>query len=234
MIRYYHDLIQGTDEWLKERCGLLTASEMRLIITQATLKRASNEKERAHLWELLSQRITKRPPEQPYQSQDMLRGHAEEAEARYLYGLHYAPVETCGFVTNDKWGFTIGYSTDGLVGDDGLIECKSRVAKYHVETMVDYLPNGLIPEEFRIQVQTGLLVTERAWCDFISYSNGMPMTTIRVEPDPVYQEAIIAAATGFENRLTDKLIAFGAACAADEARLIPTEYTPPPNGEIVL
>lgn len=229
---YFHDLQQGSDEWMKERCGLLTASEMRLIVTESTLKPASNEKERTHLWELLSQRATRRPPEQGYQSYDMLRGHAEEAEARYLYGLHYAEVETCGFVKNGRWGFTLGCSPDGLVGHDGLIECKSRAAKYQVETLTDYLPRGVIPEEFRIQVQAGLLVTGRKWCDFISYSNGMPMATIRVEPDPVYQDALITAAAAFEKRLNDKLLAFSEAITSAGVRLIPTEYTPPNNGDI--
>ena len=57
MTVYYHDLEQGTPEWLALRCGILTASEMRLIMTP-TLKPASNDKERAHLFELLAQRIT--------------------------------------------------------------------------------------------------------------------------------------------------------------------------------
>jgi hypothetical protein len=36
-IRYYPDLDQGSELWLKARCGLLTASEMKLILTP-TLK----------------------------------------------------------------------------------------------------------------------------------------------------------------------------------------------------
>ena len=52
-LRIYRDLIQGSDEWLAARCGLLTASEMRLIVTP-TLKPASNDKERAHFYELLA------------------------------------------------------------------------------------------------------------------------------------------------------------------------------------
>ncbi len=75
MITYYPDLIQGSDEWKSARCGLLTASEMKLIITPTTLKIASNDKERAHLYELLAQRIT-RYVEPSYISDDMLRGSA--------------------------------------------------------------------------------------------------------------------------------------------------------------
>ena len=45
MITYRPDLFQGSAEWHAARCGLLTASEMRLIITP-TLKAASNDKDR--------------------------------------------------------------------------------------------------------------------------------------------------------------------------------------------
>lgn len=34
---YHTNLVQGSDEWLAQRCGLLTASEMKLVITP-TLK----------------------------------------------------------------------------------------------------------------------------------------------------------------------------------------------------
>jgi hypothetical protein len=57
MIRYYHDIEQGSQEWHALRCGIPTASEMRLMITQS-LKTASDDKERAYLFELLGQRIT--------------------------------------------------------------------------------------------------------------------------------------------------------------------------------
>lgn len=128
MIKYYHDIEQGSDEWLAVRQGILTASEMRLILTPA-MRTASNDKERAHLFELIGQRITGYT-EPHYISDDMLRGHEDEVAARIRYAEHFAPVTECGFVTNDDHGVVIGYSPDGLVGDDGLIECKSRRQKY--------------------------------------------------------------------------------------------------------
>lgn len=220
-ITYYPDLVQGSDEWLAARCGLLTASEMKLIITPGTLKAASNDKERAHLYELLAQRITKHV-EPHFISDDMMRGHAEEVEARMLYAKHYAPVTDMGFITNDKWGFTIGFSPDGLVGDDGIIETKSRRQKYQIETIVDHVRLNTAPPEHVIQVQTGLLVSERKWCDFNSYSDGMPMATIRAEADPKIQAAIVAAATAFEAKVEEKVLLFAAALTST-ARLIPTQ-----------
>lgn len=197
-ITIFDKLEQGSDEWLAARCGLLTASEMRLIITP-TLKVAENDKTRQHVYELLFQRLT-RFVEPQYISDAMLRGQEDEIYARAAYEEHYAKVDQVGFITNNKWGFTIGYSPDGLVGDDGLIECKSRSGKYQVQTFCE----NEVPDEYMIQLQTGLLVSERKWIDFISYHGGLPVFVKRVEPDLLMQGAIIAAATAFEAKLAEK------------------------------
>lgn len=216
-LRIYRDLIQGSDEWLAARCGLLTASEMRLIVTLG-LRPAKNDKERAHFYELLAQRITGHV-EPAYISDDMLRGREDEIEARILYAQHYAPVDEVGFMTREfNGGVVIGYSPDGLVGDDGLIECKSRRQKYQVETILD----GEMPDDYLIQVQTGLLVSGRQWCDFVSYCGGLPMATIRVYPDASVQTAILNAATEFEERIRQARKDFDSIINSGE-RFIPTE-----------
>lgn len=213
---YHRNLIQGTDEWLAARCGMLTASELKLIITPATLKPARNDKASAHLYELLAQRIT-RYVEPRYISDDMMRGQEDELEARALYAKHYAPIQEIGFITSDEWGFTLGYSPDGLVGDDGLIECKSRRQKFQAEVIIA----NEIPDEHRIQVQAGMLITGRKWCDYLSYCGGMPMVVIRVLPDQKIQDAIIEAATDFELLLSKRLEQYEAAIR--RGRFIETE-----------
>ncbi len=195
---YHYDIDQGSQRWLDLRCGKLTASEMKLIITP-TLKVADNDKTRAHVYELLFQRLTGFVEPQ-YISDAMLRGQADEIYARETYAEHFAPVKEVGFVTNDQWGFTIGYSPDGLVGDDGLIEIKSRSGKYQVQTIAE----NEVPAEYMIQLQTGLLVTGRKWIDFISYCGGLPMFVKRVEPDLLMQGAILAAAANFEQKVAGK------------------------------
>jgi len=195
MITYYHDMIQGSDDWHAARCGILTASEVRHILTP-TLKTANNDKTRQHVWELAAQRITGYVEPQ-YIGDDMLRGYADEILAREKYAETRAEVQEVGFITSDALGFVMGYSPDGLVGDDGLIECKSRRQKYQVQTICE----GFVPDEFVLQLQTGLLITGREWIDFVSYSGGLPMFVQRVLPDPVMQEAIVSAATDFEARV---------------------------------
>ncbi|KOX55110.1 YqaJ-like viral recombinase [Streptomyces purpurogeneiscleroticus] len=218
-VRIHADLYQGTDEWIAARCGMLTASEMSLILTP-TLKAAKNEKERAHLYELLAQRITKFV-EPRYVSDDMLRGRDDEVEALTLYAKHYAETETVGFITNDRWGFTLGYSPDALVGTDGLVECKSRRQKYQVQTFLEHVPEGAIPADYALQIQTGLLVSERLWCDLVSYSGGLPLAVIRAYPDEKIQQAIVEAAGDFEQRLRDAMSRYRDAVAS--AGAIPTQ-----------
>lgn len=202
MITYYDNLVQGSDEWLQARCGLLTASEMKLIITP-TLKIANNDKVRMHLYELCAQRITKFV-EPSFMSDDMLRGNMEEYEARNIYHEQISPVTQMGFITNDKFGFTIGYSPDGLVGDTGQIEIKSRRQKFQIQTIV----TDEIDTDYIIQLQTGLMVSERSWCDFIQYSNGMPLYVKRVYPDLDMQKAILESAKNFEDNADQTIVKY--------------------------
>jgi hypothetical protein len=201
---------------------LLTASEMKLIVTPATLKACSNDKERAHLFELAAQRITAYV-EPHYVGDDQLRGYEDEAEVRRIYAERFAPVHEVGFITNDRWGFTIGYSPDGLVGEHGQIEAKSRRQKYQIQTIIENVADATIPVDFLIQVQTGLLVSERQWCDFVSYCGGLHAPVIRAYPDPKVQDAIVAAAGAFEKRLAERLKQYREALVAEGTRLIPTE-----------
>lgn len=203
MIEYYHDIEQGTSGWHDIRRGVLTSTAIKTLITP-TGKLANNDKTRAHVYEVAAQRITGRT-EESYQSFDMMRGHFEEVLARGLYSQHYSPVAECGFVTNDKLGFKVGYSPDGLVGDYGLIEIKSAKAKIQVQRIAD----GGIPTEHIAQVQTGLWVTGRDWCDFISYSNGMAMLWVRVLADPEYHALIEAAAIQFEAKVNEVVEMYG-------------------------
>jgi hypothetical protein len=213
---YHRDLMQGSDEWLAARIGLLTASEVKSIMTP-TLKPSKNEDTRAHAYELLSQRLFGFEAQRP-ETWDMLRGRDDEVYARVAYEEHFAPVEEVGFITSDAMGFRMGYSPDGLVGDDGLIEIKSRAPKFQVKTIL----TGEVPKDYVLQIQTGLLITGRKWLDFISYSGGLPMVTIRVYPDPIMQQAIITAATEFEASIAALHAEYHAALSSGR-KLIPTE-----------
>ncbi len=212
-MKIYNDIEQGSDEWRGLRCGILTSSEMKLILTPK-LKLADNDKKRTHLYELTAQRITNYVEPQ-YITDDMLRGFEDEFTARDLYSKNYAQVEEVGFITEDKWGYTIGYSPDGLVGKDGLIEIKSRRQKYQIETII----KDEVPEEYILQLQTGLLVTNRKWIDFVSFSAGLPMFVKRVYPDIEVQTKILEACSLFYTDLENNIINY----SINSCNLIKTE-----------
>lgn len=196
----HHNVQQGTEEWLQLRCGLITASCMKLLITP-TGKQAANDKQRAHRDDLLAQRITGYV-EPHFISTDMERGHDDEPRMRAVYEQHTGnAVQQLGFMTAIRDGHTVGYSPDGLVGEDGLIEGKSRRQKYQVRTILD----GIVPEEFVWQIQAGLYVSGRKWCDFISYSGGLRMFIHRVYPDPKMQETVRATVSATEEWLKRNL-----------------------------
>lgn len=191
-LHIYERLEQGTPEWHDVRRGLVTASVVGKLLTP-TLKVASNDTSRALTSTLIAERITGWTEETPMTS-DMYRGVEAEPYARDVYSRHHRPVTEVGFMVREEDGWTLGYSPDGLVGDDGLIEIKAPRAKTHLGTILaDEVPAFYMP-----QLQAGLLVSGRKWIDYVSYVGGMPLYTKRVYPDPDWHEAITAACVAFE------------------------------------
>ena len=207
-LQIFKTLEQGTDEWFAERCGILTASVVGLLITPKTMKVAANDTSRGLIATLAAERITNYS-EPTSMSRDMERGKLDEPYAREVYSGHYAPVDEIGFMVReeDGWGFKLGYSPDGLVGDDGLIEIKSRNQKKHLQTILA----DEVPAENMAQCQTGLLVSGREWIDYVSYCGGMRLWTKRVEPDDKWQQAIIDAAKGVEESAAQMIATYKAA-----------------------
>lgn len=188
------DLIQGTDEWHEQRRGMVTASAVGRLITGKTLKPANNPDSRALAAILTAERITGWT-DPTYVSDDMLRGIEDEPRARDAYAAwREVQVTEVGFMVRDYGDYRIGYSPDGLVGDDGLIEVKSRRQKKHLQTILD----DRVPAENMAQLQCGLLVSGRDWIDYVSYCGGMPLWVRRVHPDPRWQAAITDAVAAFE------------------------------------
>jgi hypothetical protein len=94
----------------------------------------------------------------------------------------------------EKKGTVLGYSPDGLVGSDGLIEIKAPRAKTHINTII----KGSGPVQYMAQIQAGLLVSGRDWCDFVSYHGGLHLFVERVYPDRDWFDAIETAVIAFE------------------------------------
>lgn len=204
-LHIYDTLEQGSDEWLAARCGMLTASQIGKLITP-TLKVADNDTSRGLTLTLAAERITGHV-EYVHPSFDMMRGTEDEPYARDVYAEHHAPVAEVGFIVREEDGYRLGFSPDGLVGDDGLIEIKSRNARTQLATIF----NDKVPAANMAQVQAGLFVTGRAWCDYVSFCAGLPLYVKRVYPDMNWHTAILEVAQAFELNVTQLVTDYTAA-----------------------
>jgi hypothetical protein len=193
---------QGSPEWHALRRGIVTASVVGKLITP-TLKVADNETSRGLTATLVAERITGWT-EDTFTNGDMLRGTMSEPIARDLYSGLYHQAEETGFMRLEGDGWTLGFSPDGLVGTDGLIEIKAPRSKTHLNTIL----RGEVPTYHLPQIQAGLLVSGRAWCDFVSFCGGMPLFVKRVLPDANWHMAIIAACQQFETTAAQMVAAY--------------------------
>ena len=195
----HDDVEQRSDEWSDLRRGIVTASTVKSLVTAKTRQVASNIEQRSLLRTIVAERVNGWTDDS-YVSWDMMMGHLNEPIARDLYAEHYkVPVTQMGFMIRDIAGLRLGYSPDALVGDDGLLEIKSRHPKEHVATVLA----GEVPPEHMAQCQAGLLVSGREWLDFVSFSAGMALYPVRVLPDPEWHEAIAKALIAFEMAASD-------------------------------
>lgn len=146
---------------------------------------------------LAAERITGWAEETPMTS-DMWRGVEAEPFARDLYSQHFAEVTQVGFMIREERGWQLGFSPDGLVGDEGLIEIKAPRPKTHLRTILA----DQVPAHYLAQCQAGLLVSGRNWLDYVSFVGGMPLYRHRVYPDQQWFDVITAACTQAEQNIT--------------------------------
>lgn len=214
------DIPQGSDAWLEARRGIVTASTVGKLLT-STGKVANNDTSRALIETLAIERITGRV-EYVHPSRAMQMGTLLEPTARELYEQHHAPVDEVGFIRTELAdGTRLGYSPDGLVGDDGLLEIKSRTPRIQSHT----IRTGKVPAANMAQLQCGLLVTGREWIDYCSYSPGMHLFVKRVFPDLAWMGAIRDAVAQAEEHIGDLIHDYQAEVALHN--MPATEYWDP-------
>lgn len=188
----FDNMEQRSPEWYAARCGIVTASVVGKLLTP-TLKVADNDTARGVTAALVAERITG-IVEPTFTSEDMARGIDHEPYARDIYSGHHQQAVECGFMRLDGDGWTLGFSPDGLIADDGLLEVKCPRTKGHVQTILA----DRVPSFYVAQLQAGLLVSGRKWIDYCSFHAGLPLFVKRVYPDPAWHAAIEAACRQFE------------------------------------
>lgn len=131
------------------------------------------------------------------------RGHENEFFAREKYSERYKTfVDEPGFArTHDK---LFGYSTDGFVMADGLIEVKCPLDTLKV---VRIIQTGDL-SEYMHQMQGGMWLTGRKWCDFLMaipdlavLNNGNDLYVKRVYRDDNFIDDMVTKLWAFAGRV---------------------------------
>lgn len=156
--------LQRTGEWLRARCGCLTASRAAAVLNRS--KRDGRPLQA--YFDLRDQLIAERVTGESIgiaPTAAMQWGIDHEADARAAYEARTsACVDLCGFIPHPsiKW---LGASPDGLIDDDGLLEIKCPATTAHLRRIAA----GVVPTEYKPQMLVQLLCTGRKWCDFVDY-----------------------------------------------------------------
>lgn len=192
------DIEQGTPEWLALRLGIITASELDCLLVSGKHPTGFGVAAFTYMDQLIGERITEEAAELPFQTKATIRGHEQEGVAQSLYeAREEVGIQKVGIILNHG----IGYSPDGLVGSDGLIEIKTKLPKFQVGVILA----GEIPKEHIAQCQGGLWASDREWIDFISYWPGMPLFVKRAHRDEAMIRKIAERVKSFYEIMDERM-----------------------------
>jgi hypothetical protein len=167
----YFDVPQGSDEWLRLRLGLVTASVFKTLMAKTEEKKGRT----TLLYKLAGERLTGEPMEN-FSNAAMEDGKEKEPILRQHYAfVRDVEVQQIGFIRNGK----CGASPDGLIGEDGTLEIK-RAAPHILIPMLEKAkrdPTYFPPEHFW-QCQGVMMVAECNWCDLVVGYPKMPRPLI--------------------------------------------------------
>lgn len=161
---------QGSQQWFQARAGKCTASRFFDAISLMTRKSGDRvvgdptAVADRYAADIAIEMISGKPQGEPPKAWVLERGHIMEEKARMLYEARTKAFVTEAGLCVDESGL-FAYSSDGLVNDDGLIEIKSPIDGDKILTM---LRTGDV-SEYEHQMQGGMWITGRKWCDFIQY-----------------------------------------------------------------
>ena len=201
---------QGSEDWLRARCGVATASrfsearekvggltdQQRLYVdalqlgmaeSDARAKAGYKQKPGAtaiakalagepteepgaaaikYAWLIAFETISREPLDDTFVTYAMRRGRDLEPRARMVYEKRTgALVEEVSLIMTDDERF--GYSSDGLIDDDGMVEIKCPFACDKLGQV--WASPETAHLEYIDQINGGLWITGRQWCDLVVY-----------------------------------------------------------------
>ena len=108
-------------------------------------------------------------------------------------------VDQVGYILNSDYKYA-GYSPDGLVGENGLIEVKCPGNSEFMRQII----TKEIPKQYLCQMQWGMFLSDRTWCDYVVYNpdyDKSPLYIDRVDRNDKMIETLKANYLAFESEL---------------------------------
>ena len=174
--------LQGTQDWLQQRLGKVTASVIHKVLSDKT-----TTSKQLLLKSLVMERVSGTPTRH-VKSSDMLRGLQLEPKAKAAYEKYtQSTIINTGFINHPNIDMA-GASPDGLVLESGLIEIKCLNLRNHEQI----LKNKNVPKQYFNQIQFQLACTQRQWCDFVAFHPEADQSLFikRVFPEPEIMQMI--------------------------------------------
>lgn len=201
-MRKWHNVIQNSEEWFNLRLGKTTSSNFAKICAHIDKPNFGDPAVRYARQKALEIATGELDTTGRFRSGYMERGSELEVNAVELYEY-----ETMNEVTNG--GFSefgvLGDSPDGLVGQSGCIEVKSVIPAVQWIR----IEKGGYDLSYKWQIQGHLYVSDREWCDFISYCpEHVPHKRLyvhRVYRDKEMIEKMIPRLEKFQELIQEKL-----------------------------
>ena len=198
-----HDVEQSSREWLQLHIGLPTAGGLDNLLTPEFEQR-KGETPRTYIYKKVAEAWRGKPMIDLGASSFMMeQGLILESEAIPFWELTTGrKVTRVGFITTDDGRF--GCSPDGLLMDEEIVGrqlCGIEIKCPAPHTHVKYLSEGVVPKEYRAQVQGGMFATGfQSWI-FLSYCRGFPPLILEVMRDEGQQLEIKCAVRRFHEDL---------------------------------
>jgi len=200
--------VQGTNEWLMERLGHVTASRFADVLKQPRSKAAREDGDlsgsaEGYMRELMCELLTNKPARQ-IESEATRHGKRWENTAREAYMKHTGlKVEQVGFIKHPTERF-VGCSPDGLTDDAGLeIKCPID-AQNHLSVLLDG-----VPKKHMAQIQGGMWVCGKTRWDFVSYHDDFHkdqrLLVIQVARDEQFIDTLFRAVLAFRDEMLSRM-----------------------------
>lgn len=201
-IIYHNQMIQGSNEWLLARCGIVTASELDSLVTPLWKVKDGAAVESYVAFKLAEKWLGYAI--QTFSGANMDQGKIRESEAIPAYVFQFdRDIQRVGLVVSGDG--LIGASPDGMFYDGSGIEIKCPEPQKHTL----YLLANECPKEYRHQVQGSMYVCGSDHWEFLSYCRDFPVLRVVVERDEKAMQAIAEAVALFHERFSagwDRLV----------------------------